>query len=167
MTWEEDKRWADRFMHEIKAILGVHLFGEPPTEEDRLRNTDLITLSMNPFRVAARIRSQYYLSRYGGEFTIRFSRKYGNKTELAKIVEGWGDYLFYGFGSDEGRLLAWHLCDLKVFRRWYSERLYQGEHPGMEKSNGDGSSSFLAFRIDELPAEFILAQSKSGSFSSR
>ena len=59
--WEEDKRWSDKFLIETKRILGENLIGEPPVEEDRDRNTDLITLKMEPVRIACRVRKyQFY-----------------------------------------------------------------------------------------------------------
>ena len=32
MGWREDKRWSDRFLPEIKRILGEHLIAEPPMD---------------------------------------------------------------------------------------------------------------------------------------
>lgn len=43
---------------EIKSVLGMRLIGEPPIEEDRERNTDLIVLKMEAVRVGCRIREQ-------------------------------------------------------------------------------------------------------------
>ena len=59
-NWENDKRWSDKFLPEIKMILGLHLIGEPPIEEDCERNTDLIVLKMEPVRIACRIRKYKY-----------------------------------------------------------------------------------------------------------
>lgn len=160
--WKVDKQWSDRFLPEIKAILGTHLIGEPPAEEDAERNTDLIVLRMEAVRIACRVRQFEYLARYGDEFTIRADRPSGAKTELTKIVEGWGDYFFYGF-SDEGaeHLARWTLGSLNVFRLWFMRSLAAmpaGTFPGARRHNGDGSSSFLVFRIRDLPREFVIAQ---------
>jgi hypothetical protein len=167
MTWAYDKRLTDRFLPEIKAILGRYLIEEPPAWEDQQHNTDLTVLGLGLLRVSVRVRSVQYLFRYGNEITFRTSRPSGARTELSKIIGGWGNYFFYGFGTDDARLVLWTLCDLEVFRLWYSERLYRGEHPGKKQHNGDNSSSFLAFRFDELPAEFIIARSSGGSFDPR
>lgn len=157
-TWQEDKRWSDRYLTEIKSILGCHLIGEPPIEEDQEHNTDLIVLKMDPVRIGVRIRREEYYNKYPCEFTIRAGRPNGHKTELTKIVEGWGDYFFYGFGG-EVSLLKWTLCDLKVFRLWFNRQLYTGIKPGIAKDNHDNSSNFLAFKFTELPNEFVLASS--------
>ena len=159
--WKQDKTAVDRLLPNIKYILGHYLIGAAPVEEDQQRNTDLIVLNMQPVRVACRIRGYEYFRKYPYEFTVRSSRPSGAKTELEKIVEGWGDYLFYGFASPDGDALAfWFLADLHVFRRWFSEAvaaLPAGVLPGSLHHNGDGSSSFRAFQLEELPREFVIA----------
>lgn len=160
MTWQDDKRWSDRFLPEIKAILGVHLIGEPPVEEDAGHNTDLIVLKMEAVRIACRVRTYEYYQRYPDEFTVRAERPSGNKTELAKIVEGWGQYMFYGFSDEpQQQLIAWVLLDLNVFRLWHSSYLVNHKSlPGKLQSNTDGSSKFYVYQIHHLPQEFIVAQ---------
>lgn len=158
--WQNDKRWSDVFLPEIKRILGENLIAEPPIEEDTERNTDLIVLRLDAVRVGCRVRRAKYQEQYGHEFTIRAGRPSGVKTELAKIIEGWGDYFFYGFADEaSSRLTRWLLGDLKVFRLWFNQQLFQchGKCPGRSMANGDGSSSFRVFRRDELPDEFIVS----------
>lgn len=164
--WKYDKGWSDRFLPEIKQILGLHLIGEPSIEEDQERNTDLIVLKMDAVRIACRVRrhtgtkGQPYFDKYKNEFTIRCSRPSGCKTELAKIVEGWGNYFFYGFSTyDETSLLRWSLCRLDAFRLWFNYYLarHNGMIPGIEKNNGDDSSKLRAFAFSELPPDFIVA----------
>ncbi len=160
-NWKRDKQWSDRFIPEIKSILGTYLIGEPPVEEDAKRNTDLMVLKMEAVRIGCRVRTHQYLARYGNEFTIRFGRPSGIKTEATKIIEGWGDYFFYGFSDPESnRLAAWLLGDLKVFRRWFNRYLAanKGKLPGTGQDNRDGSSSFRAFIVGDLPSEFIVGR---------
>jgi len=164
--WEKDKAWSDRFLPEIKAILGMHLIGEPALEEDQQRNTDLIVLKLDNVRVACRVRKAFYVIGYGDEFTVRSGRPCGVKTELQKIVEGWGDYMFYAFADDdERRLTKWTLARLNVFRLWFNRRLSvlaPGEMPGEQQQNRDKSSSFHAFRWCDIPADFIVATGDNG-----
>ena len=82
----------------------------------------------------------------------------GAKTELGKVVEGWGDYLFYGHADPtEERLRAWMLLDLRVFRLWLQQYPYRyGRAPGIEKRNSD--SSFRVFDVRRLPPEFVIAE---------
>lgn len=163
MTWQTDKRWSDRFLIQIKGILGVHLIGEPPTEEDAERNTDLMVLRMDAVRIGCRVRKHSYLASYGDQFTIRAGRPSGVKTELTKIIEGWGDFFFYGFSNEaETRLEQWCLADMKVFRRHYAIMLARSDRgvlPGISRTNHDGSSTFAAFRWADFPPEFVVASS--------
>jgi len=158
--WKNDKKWSDQFLPEIKQILGLHLIGEPPFEEDQERNTDLIVLKMEAVRIGCRIRRNNYLAKYGNEFTIRAGRPSGVKTELTKIIEGWGNYFFYGFSDKaEDSLEKWLLGDLNVFRLWFNQQLFRnkGAMPGINKNNTDNSSSFISFEIDKMPNNFTVA----------
>lgn len=164
-TWQRDKIWANRFLVELKRICGEFLIGEAPQEEDAQRNTDLIVLRLEPVRVACRVRHYEYVARYSNEFTIRSDRPNGVKTELAKVIEGFGDYILYGFATaDEAQLYAWVLGDLRVFRLWFNRQLItrHGQMPGMELPNRDGSSLFRAFRISDLPSDFVIARKVGG-----
>lgn len=160
--WKQDKQWADQFMPGIKKILGLHLIGEASEDEDQERNTDLIVLKMEAVRIACRLRRPEYYTRYKDEFTIRTSRRGGIKTELAKIIEKFGDYIFYGIASEEpGILKCYTLANLNVFRLSHSQMLAKlpaGVYPGIEKSNRDGSSGFRVFKWSDFPADFIVAQ---------
>lgn len=99
------------------------------------------------------------LGQYPDEFTIRASRPSGAKTELPKILEGWGDYIFYGFATEDvTELAAWTLGSLNVFRLWHHRELWAGRRPGVGKANGDGSSEFRAYSLADLPAEFVVAR---------
>ena len=51
IEWEEDKRWYDIFIPEIKSILGQLLIGEASVEDDQLKNTDLIVLELKGYRI--------------------------------------------------------------------------------------------------------------------
>lgn len=159
-NWEQDKRWSDRFLTEIKSILGVHLIGEPAMEEDAEHNTDLMVLKLDAVRIGCRVRKHKYISQYGNEFTIRAGRPSGVKTELTKIIEGWGDYFFYGFCDEQEKALErWLLGDLKAFRIWFNRKCLSDKTcPGIHKSNSDGSSNFLSFQVQEIP-DFIISSS--------
>jgi hypothetical protein len=158
--WEQDKAAAGRYIPHMIQILAPYVLGEASIEDDQERNTDLITLKLEPKRIACRVRAHKYWLEYADEFTIRCSRPRGTKTELEKIVEGWGDLFLYGFSDSQApTLFLWLLGDLAVFRRWYVERQQQDRKaPGILKRNHDGSSDFRAFAIADLPAEFILGR---------
>ena len=153
--WEDDKHWSDRFIPEMKRILGEHLIGEAPVEEDLKRNTDLVVLLVKPARIACRVRKpEYWLNRnYRNEFTIRSARRAAS-TELSKVIAGWGDFMLYGFSDEKERSLCqWTLLDLNRFRLWVNTYMvvHQGRFPGEEHMNKDKSSMFRAFDIADIP----------------
>ena len=163
-AWEQDKAWSDKFLDEIKGILGRLLISASPAIEDKQHNTDLIVLKLESVRIACRVRKFKYFDSYSDELTIRSSRP-GADTELRKIIEGWGDYFFYGFADQEdSRLVKWIVVDLKKFRLWFCRQLckLQGKTPGSERTNSDGSSKFLVFKVEELK-DAIIAQSEAGN----
>lgn len=94
--YEQDRKIEYRFSKTIKAILGCQFIIQDEIEDIK-NGTDFMLLSVNPFRVAVRLRRFKYLSMYGNEFTIRWARPSGVKTEIHKIKEGLVNYLFYGF----------------------------------------------------------------------
>lgn len=157
MPFDDDFDWQRKLLPEVIRVCAAHFVGEAPKEEDMRHNTDLIVLKLDPIRVACRLRTHNYLTRYPNEFTIRASRPSGAQTELAKVLSGWGDYIFYGFAAaDKKSLAAWFLGDLKVFRLWHHQQLAKGRQPSVMQSNPDGSSKFCAYQIGDLPPEFVI-----------
>lgn len=158
MSFDQDFDWQRKLIPEVKRVLANYLIAEAPFEEDARHNTDLIVLKLDTIRVACRLRRYEYAARYGDQFTIREGRPSGVKTELSKVLEGWGDYIFYGFASkDMSSLAGWLLGDLSVFRLWHHQMLWSGRRPGDRRANPDGSSSFVAYRVSNLPPTFVLA----------
>jgi hypothetical protein len=158
---KEDFERGRKHLDYIKRVLGQYLISEAPFKEDVQHNTDLIVLTLKPYRIACRVRTYEYFERYPKEFTIRSSRPSGVETELQKMLSGWGDYIFYGFeNKDNSSLCAWILGDLDIFRLYvksYSED-HGGKLPGVEIPNFDESSKFRAFRLVNIPVNFLLAQ---------
>ncbi len=141
-------------------MIGKHLLQIAPVEEDMNFNTDLIVLKMNSVRIACRVRRYKYLDSYSDQFTIRSGRPNGTKTELTKIIEGWGDFLFYGFCDEEEQSIPkWFLGDLKIFRLWFSRELVNHQYSWNKQKNKDNSSDFIGFYLLEMPVGFIIAQS--------
>lgn len=111
-----DWKWADRFLPEIRTIVGPHLLRMAPLPVDRNEAADLVTLEARSLMIACRVR-RVSNAEYFNQFTLRSRRYSGAKTELEKIVEGYGDLLFYGFADREGfALKSWMLIDLRAFR---------------------------------------------------
>jgi len=152
MNWKKDKKWSDRFITEIKAALGVHLIQEAPIEEDQERNTDLMVFSLGAIRVGCRIRRWGYLLKYPLDITIRSGRPSGQKTELAKILEGWGDYFFYGFSNEyEVNLAAWRILNVDGIRHYLQQRNIS------TIDNHDGSSEFIPIDSSVIQKQWKVA----------
>lgn len=117
MSYSRDRQWSETFIPAIRQIVGPLLLEAAPIELDVAEATDLIVLRARDMRIAARMRHSGYFTSYGAQFTIRCQRDTGAKTELAKVVDGWGDWLFYGHASDDDSSIEhWMLIDLSAFR---------------------------------------------------
>jgi hypothetical protein len=171
-AWQRDRDRSAKLMPAIKRILGEHLITEAPPVEDQEHNTDLMVLYARPMRIGCRVR-RMGPPQYLGEFTIRVHRA-KRQTEFAKIMEGWGDFFFYGFANPEHtELLHWFLGDLNVFRYWMTGFAWPyGLASGDWKGSGcpcvlkynrmefeRSPSCFLVFRLADCPRNFVLASS--------
>ncbi|MEM9432221.1 MAG: hypothetical protein AAGA32_22595, partial [Pseudomonadota bacterium] len=116
-VYDTNRAWSDRYLPTIKQTIGRYLLETSPDPLDWHQATDLIMLDARDMRIAARIRRHGYAARFPYDFTIRSRLPSGAETELAKIVDGKGDWLFYGHASASGTGLdAWWLIDLRAFR---------------------------------------------------
>lgn len=147
----------------VKQIIGPHLLTTAPLERDMKEATDLIVLRARDMMIGVRLRrkSRHYWASFPYDFTLRCKRDNGAPTELAKIVDGWGDCLFYGHADDAG-IDPWALIDLKAFRAVLTRqpdilRKPDGQTSGM-RSNGDGTH-FAFFNRLRLPPAVTMASS--------
>ncbi len=163
MTWTKDKAWSDIYIPEIKRILGPHVLKEASVEDDQQRNTDLIVLCASAIRIACRVRHSNVFDRWPLDITIRCSRPSGIKTELYKIIGGWGDLFFYGHASpvDKGLFRAWCLIDLEKWRNWFASSAWKlRKQPWERHQNKDESSEFAAFNVHHYGMEETLIASE-------
>jgi hypothetical protein len=117
LAWEANKAWSDRFMGEVKQIVGPKMLDIAPLEIDQKQAGDLVLLRGRNSTIAVRIRRFGFLPKYANEFTIRFDVPSGFKTEYEKIANGFGDLFFYAHSDEaEVRLVRWMLIDLNAFR---------------------------------------------------
>ena len=143
---------TQKYLDEIMRFLGLTVFKQASFIEDTQQNTDIIMIESNRIRYACRIRRFSYYKNYNfrNEFTIRSKTKYNKKTEIDKVLEGWGDFFIYGFENECcNGLQKITVSDLAVFRKVYNEKM------GSYHNNHDGTG-FLSFRWDEFPSEFIV-----------
>ncbi len=117
-TVSENISFGRRFLPTIKSILGPLAFEEAPMDMDLHEATDLLLLKARDMRVACRMRRVGYWDKHPWQFTIRSKVPSGVKTELDKIIEGWGDWLFYGHQhhADATTIFKWLIIDLHNFR---------------------------------------------------
>ena len=93
--------------------------------------------------IGARFRSYKYYSRYPTDFTIRYDRPSGRKSEYQKIMSGCMGYLLYGFVKNN-KIIRYNIFDMEVFKSI--------KHmPKDIISNYDGSSKFFVFSIKQFP----------------
>jgi hypothetical protein len=153
--------WSNRFMPTVRELVGYaigpKMLTQSTFEQDTQEASDLVVLKGVDLRVAVRIRKHEYFTKYPTQFTIRNLGRGGAWTEFDKIlVEGWGDFLFYGFANEaEDGLRAWFIGDLEVFRKTCESRghlLSFSEH----KNRGD-DTSFAAFDVRDFPQSFVCA----------
>jgi len=154
--WENDKKWADKFIPEVTEILGRCLIVVSNEEMDQKENTDLIILTTGTVRIAVRIRRPKYYKKYPDDITFRYSRPSGTKSEYEKMKDGWGDYFFYGISTEsEYTLATWILIDLKQFREWIKNNV--DENKCLILQNYDHSSDFIVFNRTDIPENCIFA----------
>ena len=162
-TYSEDRAWSDKYIPEMKRIIGPYLLIESTDEIDRKQAADLIILTGRNLTIACRLRRAEYAERYPYDITIRSRRSNGVKTEFEKIVDGYGDMMFYGFASSDGTSIQrWSLVDLTALRAYLIREGWRAEgrnKPWSERKNPDGTTSFAAFDLRGLPGYVIVGSS--------
>lgn len=154
MSFESDKAWSDKFIPAITQIVGPRLLAPSTLEVDQTQAVDLVVLKAHSMTIACRVRDNEYADDYPKEFTIRCERDSGAKTELEKITEGWGDWMFYGIANkSETGFIIWHLLDLDAWRKHIA--MPNGKIRRGTKSNGDGTK-FDFFGIESFKGEPML-----------
>jgi hypothetical protein len=154
MSYDSDRAWSDRYIGAIRQIVGPLLLEPASFEVDTKQATDLVVLRARDHMIAARIRRSGYADRYPYEFTIRSHRDSGARTELEKLVDGWGDWFFYGHAdADNQSLSRWMVIDL---HSWRAALIRDGmrnasELKWVKKSNFDGTH-FVAFDVRSFPS---------------
>lgn len=160
-TYAADRAWSDAYLPAYRLIVATYLIVPAPFLMDTRRATDLTTITGGGLEVACRVRGYNYAARYGDEFTIRDQRTSGAETEMSKIMRGFGTHIVYGFSHPErpGKLSAWLLGDLSIFRQWIGRaHMQRGILPGALGPMQSDGTQFRAFRIDDLPPAFVIAR---------
>jgi hypothetical protein len=159
----ENNVWAkrDQYSSNVIDILSKCFDGEITREDPFYASTLVVTKEEAKIIVICRIRSNWYLTKWNNDFTIRSKNAFNTEEELSKILKGYGDYLFYAFSSEDGQSLAeWFVGDLAIFRQWYAgqQLLLPAEIlPGQKVVNKDGTE-FYIFKKD-IDEDFVVYES--------
>lgn len=155
MSYSTDRRWSDAFIPAIKQIVGPLLLEESSFEVDTQQAADLVVMNARDKTIACRVRRPGFADRYGYEFTIRAKRDSGAKTELEKIIDGFGDWMFYGHADPDGmNVCRWMVVSLPALRAAIIRR----QAVAIKQSNGDGTH-FVAFDVRAMPDSCLVATS--------
>lgn len=149
-TYRGDRNWSDQFIPEVKKIVGQYLLATSDIKQDMAEATDLIVLCAQGMRIAVRMRRPGAAEKYPWDFTIRRSRTNGARTEMAKIVDGWGDWLFYGHAAtlDSCEICRWWLVDLRAWRSHMIRSENTAGKPDTRANRNDGGKTRLtAFNL--------------------
>lgn len=159
MNYYQQRRWSDGHMTKVRVAIANEILRTASEHLDQKEATDLEWISPTGWgrlHIAVRLRKHTYFHRFQNQITIRSKSRYGCVTELAKVLDGKSDLIFYAFlNEQETDFLKYTIGDLQVFRQWYRDCEAFGGLP-VEKRNHDGSQ-FLAVDIDELPVNFVYA----------
>lgn len=162
-SYREQRRWSDKYMPAVKAIVGPRLMTESSEFRDKNEATDLIVITARSLDIACRVRQRKYLDDYRFEFTIR------QNTEMNKIIAGFGHWMFYGFVADDNEpdlgFCGWHIIDLDklrasmiYFSKWRADKSMPKPYISTARSNGD-NTSFRAFQIPTFQDKDIIVDS--------
>ena len=155
MGYAQDRKWSDAFIPAIKQVVGPLLLEESSFEVDTQQAADWVVMNARDKTIACRVRRAGYADRYGYEFTIRSARDNGAKTELEKIVDGFGDWMFYGHAHPDGVSVSrWMVISLPALRA----AIIRKQAKPMKQSNGDGTH-FVAFDVRNMPGSCIVSAS--------
>lgn len=145
--------WQAQYIDEVIRLIAPHIITVSRPEVDKKENGDLELAFPRNGTVSVRLRTQKY-ARYAGEITFRSRSRNGGYTELSKLIDGYGDYFFYGHVSDAGDMWFWHLLSLNAVRAAFTRSPRLLKRP--EKQNPDGTR-FLVFSPETDFPSAILA----------
>jgi hypothetical protein len=134
-------------------------------EQDMREATDLkfevVTTGTQNHDIAVRCRRFDYWKRYDHrmgcgyreQFTIRRQTKSKARTEIHKIMDGYGTFMMYAFESAGGadRLVQYVVLDLDVFRK-HARSVGWSDVP-----NGDGTRG-AAFALQDFPDHLVVCR---------
>lgn len=160
--YHASREWSDLFINRVKQIVGPRMMREADFEIDTRQATDLMVMAAKDIRVACRVRGHYYAERYPFDFTLR-SKGPGDRTELQKVIDGWADWMFYGFtNKEQNDLPRWYIIDYSVFRADLIRRRQNIKHT--TRLNPDGVTGLTAFDVRSFSPNILVDSSHAVPF---
>lgn len=150
-AYARNREWSDRMLPQVRHLIGPLLLEPAPLELDCKQATDLIVLKARDMRIAVRVRRPGYYCNFKYEFTLRAKHDNGAETELSKIVNGWGDWLFYGHADKDDFITLWWLVDLYAFRAALIRNSMNGGSLLYEAHSNRDGTHFVAFDLRSFP----------------
>ncbi|MCP3898610.1 MAG: hypothetical protein GY707_02625 [Desulfobacteraceae bacterium] len=157
-NYQKQREWSDKYLGQIKNIVGPLMLEESSFEIDTQQATDLVMVKGKNKDIACRVRKPGYFNNFKYEFTVRKKNKYGYNTELRKIINGYADWAFYGHVNKSDEIHAWYVIDLNVFRSNLISRPDFIKLHRKEQSNKlSGDTQFSAFDIRSFTKNILIA----------
>lgn len=151
-SYIQNRIWSDPLLSKARAAVGFELLCIAPLDYDLRLAADLITVRNHPHCIGVRLREFGYMERYGDEFTSRSGVPSGCKTEFQKILDGYMDWMFYGFADQtKGDIAAYTILDMDAFRFHWANNRDQIEYVE-DQRNFDGTR-FNAFTVSSFPPD--------------
>jgi hypothetical protein len=162
MTYKRDRDFSDRHIPTLKSIVGHHVVNVASEYIDHKEAGDLVILRHADLTVGARVRREEH-KRWITEFTLRFKRTNGIKTELEKVMEGFMGLFIYGFDDILYNVMPWIILNMDVFRATIERNPNLITNPDEVlsgiKPNRDRTTLFIWFAYRAFPPEIVFAVS--------
>lgn len=155
-TFEDRFQWQSRFADQVVRIIAPYLIQVSRPHVDKNENGDFEISFPKNGTVGCRLRTPE-CAKYAGDVTFRTRSKYGGRTEINKVIEGYGDFFFYGHVNDDDVIWHWYLLDFASLRAIFirKPRLLHKE----QKANPDGTM-FIPFDAENELTSSIIAKSR-------
>ncbi|MFW5745069.1 MAG: hypothetical protein ACOC2D_17490 [Spirochaetota bacterium] len=154
IDFAQSDQWSDDFLVDLKRTLGAWTV--------RLGDLDRDAITDHCEGISVRIRAHRYLEQFPDDITIRYQRPSGAATEFDRIMAGDGRYMLYGFpSSDNRRLAAYTILDLRVLRSWVYRFMTanRGALPGkIHDGAAEDEARFLVLNRRNVPANAIVVR---------
>jgi hypothetical protein len=155
-TFEQQFEWQAKFVDQVVGLVAPSIINVSSAHVDRNENGDFEISFPRNGTIGCRLRKPDQ-SRFVGDVTFRSHSRFGGKTEISKIIDGYGDFFFYGHVNEQDVIWHWYLIDYTKLRALFVRR------PGLLRRdpicNRDGSK-FLVYRAEDELASAVLAKSE-------